>query len=74
MLFCFSDFLVTLGINTPYYYLPQLAQERGISADSASFLIDMIYVSLPFGLILSGILIDLPGSSALVVTFIGLGN
>jgi len=73
MLLCFSNLFATQGLYIPYTFLPKLAIERGVSELNASFLISIVGICNTIGRILSGMLTDLPGVSALVVTFIALG-
>ena len=74
MLLCFSNLFATQGLYIPYVFLPKLAIERGVSDVNAAFLISIVGICNTIGRILSGMLTDLPGVSAMVVTFIGLGN
>ena len=74
MLLCFSNLFATQGLYIPYTFLPKLAIERGVSELNASFLISIVGICNTIGRILSGMLTDLPGVSALVVTFIALGK
>jgi len=73
MLLCFSNLFATQGLYIPYVFLPKLAIERGVSDVNAAFLISIVGICNTIGRILSGMLTDLPGVSAMVVTFIGLG-
>ena len=74
MLLCFSNLFATQGLYIPYMFLPSLATSRGISQVNASFLISIVGICNTICRILSGMLTDLPGVSALVVTFIALGE
>ena len=58
----------------PYMFLPSLATSRGISKVNASSLISIVGICNTICRILSGMLTDLPGVSALMVTFIALGK
>ncbi|KAK4293958.1 hypothetical protein Pmani_033383 [Petrolisthes manimaculis] len=49
-----------LGFYTPFVYLPAAAQEKGVDAQSATFLISIIGITNTVGRVLSGILADLP--------------
>merc|ERR1711884_274243 len=73
MLLCFSNLFATQGLYIPYMFLPSLATSRGISQVNASFLISIVGICNTICRILSGMLTDLPGVSALVVTSIALG-
>jgi len=73
MLLCFSNLFATQGLYIPYMFLPSLAKSQGISKVNASFLISIVGICNTICRILSGMLTDLPGVSALVVTFIALG-
>ena len=74
MLLCFSNLFATQGLYIPYVFLPKLAMQRGVSEVNASFLISIVGICNTIGRILSGMLTDLPGVSALVVTIIALGK
>ena len=74
MLLCFSNLFATQGLYIPYMFLPSLATSRGVSPVNASFLISIVGICNTICRILSGMLTDLPGVSALVVTFIALGE
>ena len=74
MLLCFSNLFATQGLYIPYVFLPKLAIERGVTDVNAAFLISIVGICNTIGRILSGMLTDLPGVSAMVVTFIGLGK
>ena len=65
----FSGFL---AVYVPYVYLPNMTTQRGIQADSASFIISLIGVSNTLGRVLVGAFVDLPWVSSLVVTNISL--
>merc|ERR1712061_43189 len=73
MLLTLSNLFATQGLYIPYMFLPSLATSKGISELDASFLISIVGISNTICRILSGMLTDLPGVSALVVTFIALG-
>ena len=74
MLLCFSNLFATQGLYIPYVFLPSIAASRGVSEVNAAFLISIVGISNTICRILSGMLTDLPGVSALVVTFIALGK
>ena len=74
MLLCLSNLFATQGLYIPYVFLPALATSRGIDAVDASFLISIVGISNTICRILSGMLTDVKGVSALVVTFIALGK
>ena len=74
MLLCLSNLFATQGLYIPYTFLPALAISRGIDEVNASFLISIIGISNTICRILSGMLTDVKGVSALVVTFIALGE
>ena len=74
MLLCFSNLFATQGLYIPYVFLPSIAASRGVEPVNASFLISIVGISNTICRILSGMLTDLPGVSALVVTFIALGK
>lgn len=73
MLLTLSNLFATQGLYIPYMFLPSLATSKAISEVNASFLISIVGISNTICRILSGWLTDLPGVSALVVTFIALG-
>lgn len=73
MLLSLSNLFATQGLYIPYMFLPSLATSKGIEAVNASFLISIVGISNTICRILSGLLTDLPGVSALVVTFVALG-
>jgi len=73
MLLCLSNLFATQGLYIPYTFLPTLAISRGIDEVNASFLISIVGISNTICRILSGMLTDVKGVSALVVTFIALG-
>jgi len=73
MLLTLSNLFATQGLYIPYMFLPSLAASKGISEIDASFLISIVGICNTVCRILSGLLTDLPGVSALVVTFIALG-
>ena len=74
MLLTLSNLFATQGLYIPYMFLPSLAASKGISELDASFLISIVGICNTICRILSGLLTDLPGVSALVVTFIALGE
>ena len=74
MLLTLSNLFATQGLYIPYMFLPSLATSRGISQVNASFLISIVGICNTICRIFSGTLTDLPGVSALVVTFIALGE
>ena len=74
MLLCLSNLFATQGLYIPYTFLPTLAISRGIDEVNASFLISIVGISNTICRILSGMLTDVKGVSALVVTFIALGE
>merc|ERR1711936_1464054 len=73
MLLTLSNLFATQGLYIPYMFLPSLATSKGITEVNASFLISIVGISNTICRILSGWLTDLPGVSALVVTFVALG-
>ena len=74
MLLTLSNLFATQGLYIPYMFLPSLATSKGITEVNASFLISIVGISNTICRILSGWLTDLPGVSALVVTFVALGR
>ena len=74
MLLTLSNLFATQGLYIPYMFLPSLATSKGIDTVNAAFLISIVGISNTICRILSGWLTDLPGVSALVVTFIALGR
>ena len=65
----FSGFL---AVYVPYVYLPNMTHQRGISSESAAFIISLIGVSNTIGRVIIGAFVDLPWVSSLVVTNISL--
>ena len=74
MLLCFSNLFALQSLYIPYMFLPSLATSRGISKVNACSLISIVGICNTICRILSGMLTDLPGVSALMVTFIALGK
>ncbi len=71
-LICVSNVLGFLAVYVPYVYLPNMADQRGISSEAAAFVISLIGVSNTIGRVIIGAFVDLPWVSSLVVTNISL--
>ena len=61
-----------MAVYVPYVYLPNMTHQRGISSESAAFIISLIGVSNTIGRVIIGAFVDLPWVSSLVVTNISL--
>ena len=73
LLLCLCNLFATQGLYIPYMFLPNLAKDKGIPDDSASFLISIIGLSNTIARVVTGALADLPCINALVVTTVALG-
>ena len=54
-------FLIFLGLFTPFFYLPSLATERGMSAQLAAYLVSILNGASFFGRVIAGIMADKVG-------------
>jgi MFS family permease len=51
-------FFMTLGLFTPFFYLPQFAQKQGMSEDLASYMLSILNAASVFGRSLPGLAAD----------------
>ncbi|KND90986.1 Riboflavin transporter MCH5 [Tolypocladium ophioglossoides CBS 100239] len=51
-------FFLTLGLFTPFFYLPQFAQQHGMGQDLASYLLAILNAASIFGRVLPGVIAD----------------
>ncbi|EXU99397.1 MFS transporter [Metarhizium robertsii] len=51
-------FLMTLGLFTPFFYLPQFAQRQGMSENLASYMLSILNAASVFGRSLPGVVAD----------------
>ncbi|CAG2251861.1 SLC16A14 [Mytilus edulis] len=57
-IFVVSNYFTALGFNTPYVYLPDRAEEKGMSQFDSAFLLSIIGISNTFGRIIFGWIAD----------------
>ena len=68
LLICISNVFGMLGFYTPFVYLPNMANSKGIAKEDANFLISIIGIANTLGRVAAGWLSDLPCVNPLVVT------
>ncbi|XP_052104355.1 monocarboxylate transporter 12-like isoform X2 [Mytilus californianus] len=57
-IFVVSNYFTALGFNTPYVYLPDRAEEKGMNQFDSAFLLSIIGISNTFGRIIFGWIAD----------------
>ncbi|XP_052104720.1 monocarboxylate transporter 12-like isoform X1 [Mytilus californianus] len=58
IIFLFSNFIIMLGLNAPYIYLPDRSQEKGVSKSDSALFISVIGIANMAGRIVIGWLAD----------------
>lgn len=79
LIFTISNFCTSIGFNMPYLYVADLAKNRGIDKEHASYLISGIGVANTIGRIILGYIADKPWVNRLLVynvclTICGIGE
>ncbi len=72
LLICTSNVFGFLAVYIPYVYLPIVMENRGISLESASFVVSSTGIANTLGRVAVGWLVDRPSVSSLVVTNLSL--
>lgn len=67
VIFVVSNFCTSIGFNMPYIYLPDRAQEKGISESDSAFLVSVIGIANTIGRILFGWMADRPWVNRLML-------
>ncbi|XP_046586395.1 monocarboxylate transporter 5 isoform X1 [Neodiprion lecontei] len=67
VLFTLSNFCTSIGFNVPYVYLAAQAEERGIPAEDASWLLGIIGIANTLGRIILGYISDKTWINRLIV-------
>lgn len=72
MLLALSNLFATQGLYIPYMFIQTYAEERGVTAVNAAFLISIIGITNTLARILTGLVTDLPFVNPLIVTTLAL--
>ena len=67
LLFVVSNFCTSIGFNMPYIFLPDRAEEAGISKENAAFLVAVIGIANTVGRVIFGWMADRPGVNRLML-------